>query len=132
MKSADEIKKRLEEEIPVHYHIDGEPRLTPRLLMDMQWLHKDTLALIQQLQDDNAQLNRCIENMTDKLNAMNDEAAKLQTENAQLLRDVHGKCGACKWMYADGFERVCDPCLSEIQDNFEWRGVQKEDDHAES
>lgn len=87
----------------------------------------DAIVLIQQLQDDNAQLNRCIENMTDKLNAMNDEVAKLQAENAQLLRDVHGKCGACKWMYADGFERVCDPCLSEIKDNFEWRGVQKEE-----
>ena len=89
-------------------------------------MHADALVLIQQLQADNAQLNRCIENMTDKLNAMNDEVAKLQAENAQLLRDVHGKCGACKWMYADGFERVCDPCLSEIKDNFEWRGVTKE------
>ena len=56
MKSSDEIKKGLEEEIPVHYHIDGEPRLTPRLFMDMQWLHKDALALVQQLQAENADL----------------------------------------------------------------------------
>lgn len=29
--------------------------MTPRLLMDMQWLHKDAIALIQQLQAQNAE-----------------------------------------------------------------------------
>lgn len=43
-------------------------------------LMRDALALIQQLEADNAQLNRCIENMTDKLNAANDEVAKLQAD----------------------------------------------------
>ena len=84
------------------------------------------LFLIQQKEQESAEQAEKIR----QLEAQNAELLKkveqLQAENAQLLRDVHGKCGACKWMYADGFERVCDPCLSEIKDNFEWRGVQKE------
>ena len=69
-KTPDEIKKGLEEEIPVHYHIDGEPRLTPRLLMDMQWLHKDALALIQQLQDENAEKDERIRVLESRNNAL--------------------------------------------------------------
>lgn len=35
-------------------------------------MEKDALAYIQQLESDNAQQARCIENLTDKLNATND------------------------------------------------------------
>ena len=94
----------------------------------------DALTLIQQLQDENAQLNRCIENMTDKLNAMNDEVAKLQAERDAAVADLeHVKdCDSCKYDDAcftgkkDCFgchEKRC-PCLT---CQYEWRGVTKEE-----
>lgn len=64
--TPDEVKKGLEEELPVHYHIDGEPRLTPRQYMELQWLHKDALVLIQRLQEKNE--------------AMHTEIVRLQAE----------------------------------------------------
>lgn len=79
-RKPDEIKKGLEccveatsdcSACPYHKEGDGD-------CVDI--LKRDAFALIQRLQDDNAQLNRCIENMTDKLNAMNDEVAKLQAD----------------------------------------------------
>lgn len=90
---------------------------------------EDALALIQQLQDDNAQLNRCIENMTDKLNAMNDEVAKLQAERDAAVKDLGTVCNAlcicsmCKDRI-EGSER-CDRCVT--SSNWQWRGVTKED-----
>ena len=101
----------------------------------------DAFNLIEQLEADNAQLNRCIENMTDKLNAANDEIAQLQAERDAALadfklyreRNIKGECG----VYA------CDLCkhggryeeLDEIKcptgcmgvSHWEWRGVQKEE-----
>ena len=128
MKSPEETKKVLNDPIPVHFHIgDPEPRLTPLTLRDLEVLHTNALALIQQLQDDNAQLNRCIENMTDKLNAMNDEVAKLQAERdaavESMRKDPHC-CFHCKhkgeWPSCNSDPRPNGIC-------FEWRGVQKEE-----
>lgn len=99
MKNPDEIKKGLEEEIPVHYHIDGEPRLTPRMLMDMQWLHKDALALIQQLQ------------------AERDAAVAGLKSNCV--------CPECKY-FSDDIQEPCRGCKPN-DSKFEWRGVQKEE-----
>lgn len=59
---------------------------------DAYIVEREALALIQQLQDDNAQLNRCIENMTDKLNAMNDEVAKLQAESERHRKSAIECC----------------------------------------
>ena len=51
MKSGDEIKKGLNDPIHVHYHIgDIEPRLTPLAFRDLEFLHADALAYIQQLE----------------------------------------------------------------------------------
>jgi len=52
VKEIKSIKARLEEDIPVHYHDDGEPRLTPLKLMEMQRLHKEALAYILLLEGD--------------------------------------------------------------------------------
>lgn len=96
-------------------------------------LNDDSAKVIQQLQSDNAQLNRCIENMTDKLNALNDEVAKLQAERDAAVKDLHylvnhplsaGPCFACLhnndcWRGGD-----CDPVNN---DRWQWRGVQKEE-----
>ena len=90
---------------------------------------KDALALIQQLQADNAQQARCIENMTDKLNALNDEVAKLQAERDAAVEDLETVCGmftvchACKDRFWGG-----DSCRGCVNSNhWQWRGVQKED-----
>ena len=137
MHTPDEIKKGLEccsnvnfvcnEECPYYKSLsEGEDCCLKK--------NADALALIQQLQDDNAQLNRCIENMTDKLNAMNDEVAKLQAERDAAVADLeHVKdCDSCKYDNAcftgkkDCFgchEKRC-PCLT---CQYEWRGVTKEE-----
>ena len=89
MKTPDEIKKWLDEEIPVHYHIDGEPRLTPRLLMDMQWLHKDALALIQQLQDDNAEKDKSMQQLERSLSFACDLADGLKAATVKQQQDLY-------------------------------------------
>ena len=94
-------------------------------------LHTDALAFIQQLQAENAQQARCIENMTDKLNAMNDEVAKLQAERDAAVADlmVIQECSTCKYDPDDPMEdrpNVCYECCT-TKCNYEWRGVQKED-----
>ena len=102
-RTPDEIKKGLEEEIPVHYHIDGEPRLTPRMLMDMQWLHKDALALIQQLE---AERDAAVEALT-KIVQKHDESF----------------CEHC-----DNWDRyTCPPSCWTYCERFKWRGVQEEE-----
>lgn len=93
---------------------------------------EDALACIEQLEADNAQLNRCIENMTDKLNAMIDESVKWKAERDAAVNDLRyavshphtaGVCYACKHHDDCQFQDDCD-----IMDNnhWEWRGVQKE------
>lgn len=134
MKSPDEIKKGLADNIPVHCHPgDLEPRLTPLMMVDLEDLHADALALVQQLQDDNAQLNRCIENMTDKLNAMNDEVAKLQAERDAAVEDLKyvAACKTCKEFRRSALTEPCLHCtkygLLDSENKYEWRGVQKEE-----
>lgn len=132
MKTADKIKKGLNAPIPVHYHIgDPEPRLTPLALRDLEFLHTDALVLIQQLMAENAQQARCIENMTDKLNAMNDEAAKLQAERDTLMHWAKGRCDTCAHK-DDCVKHDPDPegYVMHWYDDceiWEWRGVQKEE-----
>lgn len=61
MKYADKIKKGLADPIHVHYHIaDIEPRLTSLALHELEFLHEDALALIQQLEDRNNALYHTI------------------------------------------------------------------------
>lgn len=112
-RTPDEIKKGLEEEIPVHYHIDGEPRLTPRLLMDMQWLHKDAIALIQQLQAENAKKDARIQ----QIEAERDAAVDGLKSNCT--------CPECKY-FSDDIQEPCRGCKPTAS-KFEWRGVQKEE-----
>lgn len=52
MRKAEEIKKALAAPVPVHYHVgDPEPRLTPLAMCELEALHADALALIQQLEE---------------------------------------------------------------------------------
>ena len=116
-RTPDEIKKGLEEEIPVHYHIDGEPRLTPRMLMDMQWLHKDAIALIQQLQAENAKKDARIQ--------------QIEAERDALMHWAKDRCDTCAHN-DDCVKHDPDPegYVMHWYDDceiWEWRGVQKEE-----
>ena len=130
-RTPDEIKKGLEccsnvnfvcnEECPYYKSLsEGEDCCLKK--------NADALAFIQQLQDDNAQLNRCIENMTDKLNAMNDEVAKLQAERDAAVEALKNGdvCESCKHFGTLMDEEPCAWC-GRLHSNFEWRGVQKEE-----
>lgn len=56
MKSSDEIKKGLEKEIPVHYHLPNpEPRLHPTEFMELKNLHASALSYITRLEQRPAQ-----------------------------------------------------------------------------
>lgn len=87
----------------------------------------DVLSYNQQLEADNAQLNRCIENMTDKLNALNDELAQLQAERDAAVRDCG--CFPCQTCEERENGDLCPMC--EINGGYrkfhQWRGVQKEE-----
>ena len=85
--------------------------------------------LIHQLQDENAQQARCIENMTDKLNAMNDEVAKLQAERDAMASELVGTCQVCRWEETAKCAscHFCEHAWNAYESNWEWRGVQKEE-----
>lgn len=56
-KSPEQIKIELKDALPVHFHKgDPEPRLTPFNYHELDGLHADALAYIQQLESDNARL----------------------------------------------------------------------------
>lgn len=125
-KTPDEIKKGLEEEIPVHYHIDGEPRLTPRLLMDMQWLHKDAIALIQKLQAENAEKDARIQQLEAERDALAADFKLYRERNIKQECGVYA-CDLCKHggKYEEWEEIKCQKGCMGIK-NWEWRGVQKD------
>ena len=143
-RTPDEIKKGLEccsnvnfvcnEECPYYKSLsEGEDCCLKK--------NADALALIQQLQDDNAQLNRCIENMTDKLNAMNDEVAKLPAERDAAVCELEVVAEKVEQVdayiddyihahvdystYLDARDMVDSIVNWEYES--EWRGVQKEE-----
>ena len=61
-------------------YVDGECRA-------FEQLAGDALALIQKLEADNAQQARCIENLTDKLNATNDALPRWISVEERLPKD---------------------------------------------
>ena len=153
MKSPDEIKKGLD------CCADGNIVCAGNCVFDddiklgypdcVKLLMTNALALIQRLEADNAQQARCIENMTDKLNAANDEMAKLQAERDAAVADIRlaftsyvGTCRTCKHgkNQVDCIEPLrCGNCENEkckcqscdsYDSNWQWRGVQKEESDA--
>lgn len=120
-KTPDEIKRELDNPIHVHFHIsDIDPRMTPLALHDLEFLHTDALAYIQQLEAQNAELLEKVE--------------KLKTERDAAVADLKkaanekGECFGCKWYNGKNctnkdYKRIC----SSYDDKWEWRGVQKEE-----
>ena len=89
MKTPEEIKKGLESCIDG----DADCAVCPYELSKgycCNEMREDALALIQQLEIDNAQQARCIENLTDKLNATNDALPRWISVKEQLP-DKNGK-----------------------------------------
>lgn len=124
LKTPDEIKKGLESCNKGWQHCNECPYHTIGCDVVMCG---DALEYIKQIEADNAQLNRCIENMTDKLNAAHDETAKLQAERDAAVADLKSYrcCHGCKHLGV-GFNEPCLHC--DFENNcFEWRGVQKEE-----
>jgi len=118
MKSADEIKKGLADPIHVHYHIaDIEPRLTSLALHDLEFLHADALAYIQQIEADK---KRAMENAE----ILSVAVSRLEKERDAAVADINiaRPCRICKNKNDD---YICSHCNIPGRD-FEWRGVQKD------
>ena len=113
-KTPDEIKKGLDNPIHAHYHIsDIEPRMTPLDLHDLEFLHTDALAYIQQLEAQNAELLEKVE--------------KLKTERDAAVNFWRSMgCDTCMYDDYDGSEPPCINCTAE-RPYWMWRGVQKEE-----
>jgi hypothetical protein len=132
MKSPDETKKGLEccsisyadcnNECPYKSDCDGSQIL------------KDALALIQQLQAENAKKDETIQMLQDgnaRLMRMIDEecekTVQLEAERDAMMQDMNRSCFICKH-FNSGVEclnTVCAKCVRWC--NWEWRGVQKEE-----
>lgn len=138
-KTPDEIKNGLADNIPVHYHLgDLEPRLTPLMMVDLEDLHADALALVQQLERDKAwagEMSDMLREENNRLEAQNAELLKkieqLQAERDAAVETIYemAKCiteDVCEWCDGVECERLCMMHLTE-RPGFKWRGVQKEE-----
>ena len=122
MKSPDDIKKGLEKEIPVHYHLPNpEPRLHPTELIELESLHASALAYINKLEQRLAQLERerdaAVEDLreADMVDCCHCKHYKVYGANECDAEDC--TCDDCK--------RDC-PCKNcKTNSNWEWRGVQE-------
>ncbi len=101
MKKTEEIKKELADTVPVHFHIgDFEPRLTPLTMYDLEALHADALAYIQQIE---SKLNQAVEDIR------------------MLGRTGEFICPVCAhYNHGEGTKGECVKCLT--GDGFRWRG----------
>ena len=92
MKSGDEIKKGLNDPIHVHYHIgDIEPRLTPLAFRDLEFLHADALAYIQQLE---AQVPRWI--------SVEERLPDVDVDVVLIIPRIDGPCIRVGWLRKTG------------------------------
>lgn len=133
MRSPDEIKEWLGDPVPVHFHRGNpEPYLTPLAYKTLEELFADALALIRQLEAQNAEKDARIK--------------QLEAERDAAVADIRlaftsyvGTCQTCKHgeNQADCIEPIrCGNCENEkckcqscdsYDSNWEWRGVQKEE-----
>ena len=121
MKKPDEIKKGLDH--CGEYGCKDCPYVQDCIMTDgFSELAKDTLCYIQQLEADNAQQARCIENLTDKLNATNDALPRWISVEERLPERGITKCSACV-KCGDGLKRVvCASYNAELKLWTGWHG----------
>ena len=114
MKTPDEIKKGLE---VCNIWMDDEPN---HCLECPYFCTKDcadtlmnhALALIQQLQSDNAEKDQRIQ--------------QLEAERDAALEDKRGECTYCAYLPGETIPQTCFDCANKGFYRWEWRGVQKE------
>ena len=137
IKSPEDIKKELEAPIDVHYHDDPEPRLTPRVLAELIWLHADASAYIWRLEADNAKKDETIQMLQNGnaslMNMIDEECEKtvrLELERDAAVTDLscNWKCAICKNFVKPidkcPYYRECGLCYT----HFEWRGVSEKEE----
>ena len=124
-RTPDEIKKGLTAPIPVHYHHgDREPHLTPLAMVDLEKLHANALALIQQLQEEVSKYEEGYDALTKiikRLEAERDAAVETIYEMAKCITE-----DVCEWCDGVECERLCMQHTI-LRPGFKWRGVQKEE-----
>ena len=87
--TPDETKKGLNDPIPVHFHIgDPEPRLTPLSLRDLEVLHTNALALIQQLEKRAIHLEALNQSNLTTITMQERTRARLQERISQLEAEL--------------------------------------------
>lgn len=101
----------------------------------------DALALIQQLQAENAEKDARIQQLEERCKHMNDlrDAAadralkmeervhQLEAERDALMDHVYGSCVTCKHVDKVDTDYPCSECLCKGKTLWEWRGIQKEE-----
>ena len=79
MKTPEEIKKGLEKEIPVHYHLPNpEPRLRQTELMELQSLHASATTYINQLEETVARQKEKYKRLLENAAILSDDVDELQ------------------------------------------------------
>lgn len=88
-RTPDEIKRGLNDPIPVHFHIgDPDPRLTQLALRDLEVLRTNALTLIQQLEADKQQLEGLLAHMNQLRDAAAGRALKMEERVHQLEAEL--------------------------------------------
>ena len=115
MRSPDEIKKGLElcyedincSECPYVDDCFGDDETPFGVVMP------DALALIQQLQAQNAEKDARIQ--------------QLEAERDAAVSFLKGQCHACKFSDCSFAEEPCASCFADRREKWQWRGVTKEE-----
>ena len=123
MKTPEEIKKGLECCTPVwkgnHWKTcDVECPYAAEMVDCRTMLDHDALALIQQLQAENAE-------QAEKIRVLEARVQQLEAEQDDQISILRGAgCDACKYREVDSWEEPCLCCMN--HERWEWIGAQKE------
>lgn len=124
MKTPEEIKKELGRPVTVHYHNDPEPRLTPRVKVELEQLHDAALAYIQKLEIDKAWAG-------ENYDLMREELAQLQRERDAAVKILTDIAHYDDWFGGVDICVVCkkDKCkeCGNVNGGFEWRGAPEQE-----
>lgn len=131
MKTPDEIKKGLETRIPVHFHRDGEPRLTPKQYVELECLHAAALSRIQWLETEYDKVFRLCGDLHHDMLEQRERADKMEAERNAAILDMtkivqeYGE-PCCEYCGADYKPNCTGKCWTH-NEGFRWRGVRKEE-----
>ena len=141
MKTPDEIKKGLKDDVPYHVH-KGEAYLSYTALTETRRRMADGLAYIQQLETKNHQLLTKVEHLEAENksfmetigllhvteNQLETKCHQLEQERDAAVNELIGTCQVCRWEETE----KCASChfnsdaWNVCESNWEWRGVKEE------